>query len=612
MASFDLDGDTFVGRCAFDERMLFKNALWGWDGTRKAWTTEMLSRVLPLADLAVGQAKEFLDERARRMRAAVADSWAEDTDFEPPCPEGLAYMPFQKAGIEYAIGRDRVLIADPPGLGKTVQAIGAANVTETPRVLVVCPASLKVNWAREWRRWDTQGLTVGIAMSYPRYVPKSEGGPRTEQVYDWPDTDVVICNYDMLEAFDEQIKGETWPLVILDEAHNLKTADAIRTMCVFGGYRPRKKVKGITVKRAQRIRPLKAGRMIFLTGTPILSNPAELWTLIEACDPEGLGKNFKEFAYRYCDAWEGQWGFDATGSTNPEELAHILRARFMVRRDKRAVLKELPDKRRELIVLPQDKLEKPVKKERTRIEAALAAFEEAIGIESTEGEFRYIQIIDDLCAKIGKALDRQGDEKDWDKAIASLSGTDQIAFTEISAAREEVALAKVGLIVEHVMSLRKAGEPVILFAYHKSVIDELVLRFEKAGEAVGVVTGNVSSAIRRDGTSARQNVIDAFQEGRIDIIIGNILAMGVGFTLTRASHVVFGELDWVPALIEQAEDRAWRHGQKNAVLVQHLVVDGSIEARMAEALLAKMLVIAASLDSSVDDVIKRDIVFEMC
>jgi SWI/SNF-related matrix-associated actin-dependent regulator 1 of chromatin subfamily A len=90
--------------------------------------------------------------------------------------------------------------------------------------------------------------------------------------------------------------------------------------------------------------------------------------------------------------------------------------------------------------------------------------------------------------------------------------------------------------------------------------------------------------------------VDAFQNGDIDVIIGNILAMGVGFTLTRARFVVFAELDWVPALIEQAEDRAWRHGQLNAVMIQHLVVDGSIESRMAIALLEKMGVIFAALD----------------
>jgi SWI/SNF-related matrix-associated actin-dependent regulator of chromatin subfamily A-like protein 1 len=93
--------------------------------------------------------------------------------------------------------------------------------------------------------------------------------------------------------------------------------------------------------------------------------------------------------------------------------------------------------------------------------------------------------------------------------------------------------------------------------------------------------------------------VDMFQNGELDVVVGNILAMGVGFTMTISSLVIFAELDWVPALIEQAEDRAWRHGQLNAVLIQHLVVDGSIEARMAQAIVEKMEVIRATLDNRI-------------
>ena len=146
------------------------------------------------------------------------------------------------------------------------------------------------------------------------------------------------------------------------------------------------------------------------------------------------------------------------------------------------------------------------------------------------------------------------------------------------------------MVAEHVQKLYDAEEPVILFAYHKSVVAELQKRLEGMGMRVGIVTGSVAP-------NKRQKIVDDFQDGVYDVILGNIMAMGTGFTLTRASIVVFAELDWVPAQIEQAEDRAWRYGQKNAVLIQHLVVDGSIEARMAMALLDKMGIISAALDS---------------
>lgn len=489
----------------------------------------------------------------------------------------------------------------------TIQAIGTHNTMASENILVVCPASLKVNWSREWRRWDVHGRSVGIAMSVLKREPIfDENGERLRDhnnrpayrswtEHDWPDTDVVIVNYDQLETYDDYIKGKTWDFAVFDEAHLLKTPTSVRTMCVFGGSKNARKKDGKVIDKKKRLRPIRAKRKFFATGTPILSKPVELWTLLKACDPHGLGKNWEEFVHRYCGAYDEmvsdtQSRLVTDGASNLDELNRLMRERFMVRRDKKAVLKELPDKTRELILLPVDKLEKPIKKEKTRVENALASFEEMLGVDPNENPFRYIDAIDMLSSKLTAALDLQdSEEPDWNAAVRTLSEPEQIMFTELSEAREEVALAKVGLVTDHVKKLVESEEPVILFAYHKSVIAELKDRLTKAGIRVGVVTGAVSA-------NKRQAVVDQFQDGEIDVIIGNILAMGVGFTLTRGRFVVFAELDWVPALIEQAEDRAWRHGQLNAVLIQHLVVDGSIESRMAMTLLEKMGVIFEALD----------------
>lgn len=617
MAEFDrIDGLFVATRCTYRERLIFKRNGWtvaNVPGLGKKWVTPDIEKARPIKELAVGAAAEHLSGAEKVMEALVAKSWAEDTDEDFPAPEGLSYMPFQRAGIAYAVDGERTLIADPPGLGKTIQAIGTHNATHAKSVLIVCPASLKVNWSREWARWDVHGLTVGIALSVPKREPifdddgervrDHNGKPasRTWTEHDWPETDVVIVNYDMLLTFDEQVKSKKWDMVVFDEAHLLKTATSVRTMCVFGGTKKARKAKDPetgrmkVVEKKKTLKPIRATRHLYLTGTPILSKPVELWTLVKACDPTGLGKSWEQFVYRYCDAYDEPIGDNKSrmvtdGASNLDELNRLLRERFMVRRDKKAVLKELPPKTRELIMLPADKLEKPVKKEKTRVEAALADFEAMIGVSEEDNPFRYIDVIDMLSQKLADALDSQDtEEPDWNAAVNSLTEPEQIMFTELSEAREEVALAKVGLVTDHVKKLVECEEPVILFAYHKSVIDELKERLEKAGIRVGVVTGAVSA-------NKRQAVVDQFQNGEIDVIIGNILAMGVGFTLTRARFVVFAELDWVPALIEQAEDRAWRHGQLNAVMIQHLVVDGSIESRMAQALLQKMGVIFEALD----------------
>ena len=584
MTKFDrIDGRFQTTELFYNDRFVFKRSKWKFDFRKKAWWTDDIERAINVREYAVGDAKEHIDNAVAIREAAVAASWAEDTVSEFPSPDGLTYMPFQKAGIEYAVQRERTLIADPPGLGKTIQAIGTHNTTKSKKVLIVCPASLKKNWEREWLKWDVHGLSVDMSASIPR-SKREDGHTKTWTEHYWPDTDVCIVNYDMLDTFDEQIKEIEWDLAIFDEAHLLKTKTAIRTMCVFGGTRKAVRKKGIPKKVYL---PIEAGRHLYLTGTPILSKPIELWNLIRACDPKGLGIDWEGYAFRYCDAHYGFNGLDTTGASNLEELNRLLRERFMIRRDKKSVLKELPDKTRELVLLPKDKLEAPIKKEKTRVEAALAAYEsDVLGID-TDNLFRYI---DDICDKLSNALDEQdSEEPDWDAAVKTLSAPDQIMFTEISMAREEVALAKVGMVVEHIEKLVESEEPVICFGYHKSVINAIKERLEKKGMRVGVITGSVPP-------DKRQAIVDDFQNGHLDVILGNIMAMGVGFTLTRARIVVFAELDWVPALIEQAEDRAWRHGQLNAVLIQHLVVDGSIESRMAIALLEKMGVIKEALD----------------
>lgn len=584
------------------DKFKFKRSGWRWNAVRKGWETTDEEKARLLSQYAVENARDYLDSVESILQKAVEASWAEDTDAVFPSPEGLAYMPFQKAGIEYAMGRDRTLIADPPGLGKTIQAIGVHNVLATERVLVICPASLKVNWKREFEKWDVHGRAVGIARSETRREPLFEengermrdrdGKPmtRTWTEHVWPDTDVIVVNYDMLEAFDDQIKNVSWDLLVCDEAHLLKSPTARRTQCVFGGTLKAVRQNRKIIKPQKYVAPIGSNRSLFLTGTPVLSRPIDVWNLIKVCDPKGLGRNKTDFQFQYCGAhYVGDW-LDASGSSNEEELGRLMRERFMVRRDKKSVLKELPDKTREPVLLPQDKLEPVLRKEQTRVQKALSAYEGLLEGAADDSEFRYIKVIQDLSEKLADALSEQGENKSWERAVKTLSEPDQILFTEISEAREEVALAKLGMVVEQVKKLHDAGEPLIVFAHHKSVVAELSKRLEKEGLRVGAVTGSVPP-------EKRQQIVDDFQAAKYDVILGNIMAMGTGFTLTRASIVIFAELDWVPAQIEQAEDRAWRHGQKNAVLILHLIVDGSIEARMAMALLDKMDTIQKTLDS---------------
>jgi SWI/SNF-related matrix-associated actin-dependent regulator 1 of chromatin subfamily A len=154
----------------------------------------------------------------KEVLAAVEASRATDAVIEAPAPEGLSYLPYQRAGISYALNRAGSLVADEMGLGKTIQAIGVINGDETiRRVLVICPASLKLNWNRELGRWLVREATIEIVNGGRTITTK--GG----------DLQIVIVNYDVLKKWRDSLLADAWDLVIVDEAHYCKNAKAQRT-----------------------------------------------------------------------------------------------------------------------------------------------------------------------------------------------------------------------------------------------------------------------------------------------------------------------------------------------------------------------------------------------
>lgn len=246
-------------------------------------------------------------------------------------PYGLSYMPFQEEGIRFAASRRSALIADEMGLGKTVQALGVINTAlNCLRVLVVCPASLKLNWCREGERWLAGPLRIDYATSKR-----------------WPEhADVCVINYDILEQQRHRTTERPWDLVIYDEAHRLKNPKAKRTRL------------GLQIP---------ARRTLFLTGTPMANRPIELWPILHKVSGGAFG-SYHEFGLRYADARQKpvSWrtsrdprtgllkrevrrsAWDYSGASNVDELGERL-GKWMIRRRKADVLQDLPPKRRQLV-----------------------------------------------------------------------------------------------------------------------------------------------------------------------------------------------------------------------------------------------------------------------
>lgn len=551
----------FEAGFSFDEfktaHPLVKEAGFAFDGNAKPKTWHSAGykndRTFPEQIKIAAKLFDYCDEDARKMlglttpearaqqinpNAKIADiaaSRATDSDIEIPCPTGInpktgkpfAYLPYQKAGIAYAMKRVNVLIGDDMGLGKTIQAIGLSNTDKNIRsVLIVCPNSPKINWSREWQAWDVKGLSVGIA--------------RQDSV---PDTDVVIINYDIVRRNHSKIVSRTWDMMVLDESHKAKNPKAQRTEAIYGAEAKKKKDKATKkMVSVPAIPGITARRFVYLTGTPILNRPVEMWTMIQKCDPDGLGRNFFKFALRYCNATQTAHGWDFLGSSNLDELQEKLRSTFMVRRLKEDVLKDLPKKIRQVILLEPD-------------------------------------------ARGRKLIEKEKIEY----AKLEMKSGDTPSLAQMSEVRKEVALYKVPFVLEHVDDLLETHNKVIVFAHHKEVVDKIM---EHYGAAAVKVDGRVTSV------EARQAAVDRFQtDPTCTIFVGSILAAGVALTLTAASMVVFAELDWVPANVTQAEDRAHRIGQLFQVLVHHILLDGSLDARFVDKIIEKQAIADAALDT---------------
>jgi SNF2 family DNA or RNA helicase len=235
---------------------------------------------------------------ARKMYERVAASRAISSELEV---EGLRgeLMPFQKAGVEYAINAKRLFIADEMGLGKTVQALATIHKLNAYPAVVVCPASLKINWQREAQKWLPKNKKIEVLRGRKGTVP---------------DADIVIVNYDILEYWSPLLKG--FEAVVFDESHYCKNPKAKRTKSA--------------ILLADKI---EDGLVLCLTGTPVLNNPSELTAQLRI-----LGK-LKEFggASKFRDAY--------ASTKHLPELNRKLRASMYVRRRKIDVLTELPPKR---------------------------------------------------------------------------------------------------------------------------------------------------------------------------------------------------------------------------------------------------------------------------
>lgn len=546
-------------------RQLVKSAGFRWEAAQKVWVTSSASAAATVisslgpddevANDVVEAITAAVSREATEHQCAIAASSAVDADIHVPAPAGLEYLPYQRGGIAFlrdrlAGGAKGVLLADEMGLGKTIQVIGYMNTLlaetsrERIRTLVVAPKIALLNWKAELEKWLVKPHSIAI------WTTKTQ-----------PVADIVIVNYDIVAKLRASLADtqRPWDLLVCDESHALKDQKAQRTKAVLGA--------------GQSQPPLPAHRRIFVTGTPILNRPIELFPILRGCGVD-FATNYYRFAKRYCGGHSTKFGFDASGASNLEELQQQLRSGVMVRRLKTDVLSELPDKRRQIVIIDPDG------------SAALrkALRDEAYGLKETRKAEKAAE-------KSAAVAEAGGDKTAYDHAVKQLSSIRASNLALIAELRQRTALAKAPALIENVTEMLSViPDAILVFAHHRSIIDRLAEGFRAAGYDPAIIHGETSM-------QDRQQAQNDIQQGRKRVFIGSIQACGVAITLTAASTVVFAELDWTPGRMVQAEDRAHRIGQQNAVLVQYHVVDRSIDADMLHKSWSKAFDASQALDA---------------
>ncbi len=350
---------------------------------------------------------------------------------------------------------------------------------------------------------------------------------------------------------------------MIDEAHSCKTARARRTKSIFG-YKPTRAESAAGMLPSSGI---PARRKLLLTGTPFENRPAELYPMLryllgDRCMSKGA------YEKKFCGAGMTGFGWQANGASNLEGLNRWLREEVLIRRRKCDVLKELPPKTRMVIELESDSLKAVVTNERKVC-------------ERYEADLARAQVEFELIKCLASDDEYEARKKDLNKQF-------YIPFTEIAKVRHETALAKVPLAVEAIQDdvEERGSNKVLVFAHHTDVLTALASSFPQSV----VVTGAMSLADRDAAVQRFQN------DPACGPFFGSIRATGEGLTLTAASLVVFVEEDWVPGKITQCEDRAHRIGQSDNVLVKHLVLKGTMDAKMVTTNVRKQEVLDRALD----------------
>ena len=424
--------------------------------------------------------------------------------------------PFQLEGARLIYKfKGRALLADQQGTGKTIQALYWITKIPTRRpVVIVAPASMKYVWQLEASDHFDLRTEVLEGRNGDKHILSEKG--------------IYIINYDILHSWLPTLLDLQPECVVIDEVHFCKSLRAKRTKAALA------LTKGVP-------------SVIGLSGTPLVNRPIELWPALHMIRPD-LFPSVRHYAWRWCSPRWTPWGWKYDGAKDLKVLNRILKKSCMIRRLKRDVLAELPDKTRQVVPF------------------------------------------------------RLADRKEYDQAEQDFLGwLRSVSPARALRAARSQALTRIGYLLRLVAKLKlnqakgwiddlleaNPEEKIVGFTRHTFVLDTLHKEYGQRSVILdGRVTGRHRAIVHR-----------AFQtNNRIRLLLGNLQAAGTGITLTAAWRTFFFDLPWTPGDLLQAEDRTHRITQKHPVLIYYLIAIDTIEEKLMKILKRKASILDAVLD----------------
>lgn len=509
-----------------------------WDSDKRSWKAPLSS-----AENAVAWAEAFdvpVDNDVfdvaqtikGKMEKFVEASRSTDASISIPALTG-ELLPYQRAGVAYASTARRTFIADEMGLGKTIQAISTVEyVPDSYPAVVICPPSLVLNWAIEYRKW----------------LPERRVATVTNRK-DFPDSgtyDVVVVGYSNIATWEKRLTGHK--AYIFDESHYCKTPTAQRTKAAV---------------KIARSAP-KDAVVLCLTGTPVTNRPNEYASQLDII---GRLKDFGGlwgFYRRYCAAYQdsfGQWNI--SGHSHLDELNDRLRGQCYIRRTKDQVLSELP----------------PVVHSRVVVEGTSPAMKEYIKAEK--------DIVMYIAERARQLAIEQGKPSYGAAISAMIRAEANEHLVRLSVLRRLAAKAKMESVMEWIDGRVENGKKVVVAAHHRDIVDEIA---KKYGDL------RIQGGMAVDEVEANKRAFQALPVEKAPVIVLSIQAAKTGHTLTASEECLFVELPWTPADVDQTYSRLHRIGQKGSVTATYMLTSGTIDEDIYSIIERKRSVVGAAVD----------------